>query len=126
MFKHVGKKIQAVCLIVFFVGVMVAFASGFAVGYAIYESTDEMALAVMVAGAVICLSVLIVWLSVLLIFAFGKIEEHCEEQCNLLKILVANKSMPVSAERICTKCGTKLEVNAKFCATCGTHFENSN
>ena len=123
MFKHVGKKIQAVCLVVFFVWVAVAFALGFGLGYLIYESTDEMAMAIMVAIALIALLVFVGWLAVLLLFAFGRIEEHCEEQCNLLKILVANKSMQVPNEKVCTNCGTKLQNSDQFCANCGTRFD---
>ena len=32
----------------------------------------------------------------------------------------------VAAEKICTNCGTQLDVNAKFCPGCGRRFEEGN
>ncbi len=92
MFNHVGKKIQTVILVVFFVHVVVSCILGLVLGSSIYSASDEMGIAFVVGAVVIALSIFVGWLSVLILFAFGKIEEHCEEQCELLKILVGKSS----------------------------------
>ncbi len=123
MFKHVGKKIQAVALVAFSVQAVVSCILGFLLGKMLYDASGEMLVAFLAGIVVMALSIFVGWLSVLLLFAFGKIEEHCEEQSNLLRILVAKTSASEEKEKKCSNCGMTLTEDSLFCSSCGTPYK---
>lgn len=125
MFQQVGKKIQTVISIIFFVQFIVACISGIFVGKLIYEASDNIVMAIFVGLITIAVITFFCWITLLMIYAFGKIEECCEEQNRLLGILIAKQVITKTvAKRVCKNCGKEMEEEALFCSNCGKNNES--
>ena len=124
MFQQVGKKIQAVVSVIFFVQFIVACISGILIGKLIYEMSDNMVTAIFIGIITVAIITFFCWVMLLMIYAFGKIEECCEEQNRLLGILIAKHvTLKPTEKRVCQNCGKELEEEALFCSNCGTNSE---
>lgn len=128
MFSNVGKKIQGVVTTIFLVEFIVSCIVGIAIGSIIYKSSDSIGAALLVGLIVIAIGIFFSWLSLLLLYAFGRIEESCEEQCALLRQLVASQSgnLVVMEPTIkkCPKCNAVMDNDSVFCSACGTKYTN--
>lgn len=131
MFKNIGKKIQIVSSTIFAILVLVGIFNGLVSGVIMGTLVDSFSRdegAGIIAGfsvglITIGVSVFLAWLSQLVIYAYGKIAECSEEQCRLLRELIALQAggqavVPAPAVRTCA-CGAKLEPDAVFCPECG-------
>lgn len=128
MFKNVGKKIQTVVSVIFFVQFLFSCFTGLAVGMlvnAFIPSRESSALAVLIGLAVVLIGLFFAWLSQLLLFAYGKITESCEEQCSLLRqmLVVQGGTGAMPTVKICVSCGATLDSDAAFCPDCGTPYQ---
>lgn len=123
MFKNVGRKIQSIVSVLFFIQFLLSCAAGFFAGKFFWEMNE--ALGVTMGFIVFGVSMFLCWVLLLGIYAYGKITECCEEQNKLLRILIAKQDLQqIEVKRICPNCNTELESDAIFCATCGTRYSN--
>lgn len=126
MFNNIGKKIQGLSSTIFAIELLVFCLVGLYVGVGLVNTTNEpmfLLVGIAVAGVGIFLS----WLSQLVLYAYGKIAECCEEQLKLTRQMLElqmGKSAAPSEEKICKSCGTKLDADASFCHECGTPYRD--
>ncbi len=97
MFKNIGKKIQGVSFTLFILQTLLGIILGLAVGYYAYIvagftfRSDVTGILMGLAAGLIVAAVMIfvAWLSQLHLYAYGKMAECSEEECRLLRDLIA-------------------------------------
>ena len=122
MFKNIGKKIQGVSTTIFVLQALLGVILGMTFGAVMGSVTEEAGPTIFGALAIIVISIFLAWLSQLVLFAYGKIAECSEEQCRLLRQIIALQGGEVPEagpkKRVC-ECGEELEADAIFCPVCG-------
>lgn len=100
MFKNIGKKIQTVSFTLFIIQVVLGVLFGISTGFYMYViagfyfRSDVTGILVGLAAGLIAaaLMIFVAWLSQLHFYAYGKIAECSEEECRLLRELIALQS----------------------------------
>lgn len=122
MFKNIGKKIQAVSATIFMLQALLGVLLGIGIGGVLIKITDDVGQGVTVGLIIIAVFIFAAWLSQLVLYAYGKIAECSEEQCRLLRQIIALQGGEAAEtgpqKRICA-CGEELDPDAAFCPTCG-------
>jgi len=139
MFRNIGKKIQhlvtvlfTICVILICLAAAATVIFAIKAGGAFFTGGDIAKLVVLVVlGVVLC--VFIIWVSMLQLYAYGKIAECCEDMRNTMSKIeakqnaapptptVVNVPRPTSYQQ-CAACGTAMEVGTKFCPECGVPY----
>ena len=126
MFNNVGKKIQGIVAIIFVIEFIVSCIIGIFFGILVYNSSDSIGTAILVGLVITAIGSFFSWLSLLLLYAFGKIEESCAVQCELLKHLVTRQSgdsiVMYPANKKCPACNETIDNDSIFCSACGTKY----
>lgn len=89
MFRNVGKKIQGVAIFIFVLCLLGSVGLGITFFVAVNEMTREIGLAILALVATIAIGTLLSWMSLLGMYAYGKIAECVEAQNRLTEKLIA-------------------------------------
>lgn len=121
MFKNVGRKIQTLTSVFFFFEFLISCLAGIGTAALIssFSYNSDRGTTLVIGLIVALIGIFFSWMSYLKLYAYGKIAESCEEQCSLLRQILAAQAEP----RTCGKCGASLEADAAFCPDCGTPYQ---
>lgn len=146
MFNNPGGKIKSYAKVLFWIGAIVSIIVGIVIIAGSFVTASYYGSAASVFGGIIegvivaAIGVVISWISVLALYAFGVLVENSDElvringgkpsgektaeKVQLPKAQELKEMNPIQKEvKICPSCGTPLNDGAHFCKNCGTKID---
>lgn len=141
MFNNPGGKLKTYAKVLFWIGAITAIISGLSVGAMVGNIFDSAFAAILVGLIIIAIGILLAWLSVIAVYAFGVLVENSDElvrisggkpsgQKKAAKVQAPTKEQlrqemrPAHDEpKLCPSCGAELNAGARFCKSCGAKLD---